>query len=124
MELTRNPALIRLGREIMRRRYALGLTLEQLAKHVGLSPTYIGMLEYGRTNPSISSILTITCALDIKLDELFGPVTDLNPSAIELVTLFELASPQTQKAVLALMKARRSPPEGDPPPSSEPPTCS
>ncbi|MEK7059300.1 MAG: helix-turn-helix transcriptional regulator [Patescibacteria group bacterium] len=49
------------------------ITQERLAELVGLHRTYIGFIEQGKRNPSISNIYKIAKALKISLKELFKP---------------------------------------------------
>ncbi|MDR1836215.1 MAG: helix-turn-helix transcriptional regulator [Treponema sp.] len=55
-----------------------GLTQEQLAEKVNVSPHYIGMLEMGRNFPATDLIERIAKALNIEMYELF--VESLSPA--------------------------------------------
>ena len=48
-----------------------GLTQEELAEKVGIHPTYVGKIESGKSNLSLLMIFRISCALGIKLYEMF-----------------------------------------------------
>jgi transcriptional regulator with XRE-family HTH domain len=50
------------GREIRRRRHGLGLTLDALGEAVDLTPNYIGSIEMGHRDPSISTIMRLARA--------------------------------------------------------------
>jgi transcriptional regulator with XRE-family HTH domain len=93
------------GQEIRRRRVALGLTLEQLAEGSGLTPNYIGTIENGKRDPSLSTILSLAKGLRVHPSELFGGVQDLSPPATEAAMLFDSASPEVQEAVLQLLRS-------------------
>jgi len=69
------------GANVRRRRLALGLSLERFAELVGLTPNYLGTVECGRRDPSLSSIVTIAKGLDIEPGELFRPIADPSPQA-------------------------------------------
>lgn len=101
----RNLAPVRFGKEIRRRRVALGLTLEQLAERSGLTPNYIGTVENGRRDPSLSTIGALARGLGISAGELLGGVADLSPQAIEAAQLFDATTPELQAAMLALLRA-------------------
>jgi transcriptional regulator with XRE-family HTH domain len=56
--------------EIRRKR---GFTQEELAIKVNLHRTYIGFIEQGKRNPSISNVYKIAKVLKVSLRELFKP---------------------------------------------------
>ncbi|TKD03392.1 XRE family transcriptional regulator [Polyangium fumosum] len=93
------------GKEVRRRREALGLTLEQLAERARLTPNYIGGIEAGRRDPSLSSVLALAKGLGVPPGELVGGIHDLEPAAIEAARLFQGASEDVQDAVLRLLRA-------------------
>jgi len=93
------------GTEIRRRRLALGMTLEQLAESSGLTPNYIGTIENGRRDPSLSTVLALAKGLRVPPAELFGGVEDLSAAATEAGLLFESAPPEVQEAVLQLLRS-------------------
>jgi transcriptional regulator with XRE-family HTH domain len=93
------------GREVRRRRKALGLTLEELAERADLTPNYVGSIETGKRDPSLSTIRALAEALMILPSELLGDVQDLSPAASEAGRLFQTAPPDVQEAVLVLLRA-------------------
>jgi transcriptional regulator with XRE-family HTH domain len=101
----RNLAPLKFGREVRRRRKALGITLEQLAERSGLTPNYIGTVENGRRDPSLSTIGALARGLGVPPGELLGGVGDLGPEAIEAARLFEAAPPEVQVAMVGLLRA-------------------
>lgn len=105
---------IEFGREIRRRREALGLTLEQLSEKAKLTPNYIGTIENGKRDPSLSTITSLAIGLRISPAELFGGIKDLSPSATEAGILFDGAPPDIQSAVLQILRScsRRRRPGG------------
>jgi transcriptional regulator with XRE-family HTH domain len=93
------------GREVRRRREALGLTLEQLAESSELTPNYIGTIENGKRDPSLSTVLALARGLRVPPAELFGGFEDLTPAATEAGRLFDAAPPEVQEAVLQILRA-------------------
>lgn len=61
-------------RAIRRRAY---LSQEELANRAGLDRTYIGGIERGKRNPTITSLYTIADALEVSLHDLFKEQTTL-----------------------------------------------
>ncbi len=98
-------AVLSFGREVRRRRKALGLTLEQLAERSGLTPNYIGTVENGRRDPSLSTVVALAKGLSLPAGDLLGGVADLSPAAVEAARLFESAPLELQQAVLQLLHA-------------------
>lgn len=92
------------GREVRRRREALGLTLDQLAESSELTPNYIGTIENGKRDPSLSTVLALARGLRVAPADLFGGVEDLTPAATEAGRLFDAAPPEVQDAVLQILR--------------------
>ena len=61
------------GKRIATTRKQKGLTQEKLADLIEVHRTYIGFIEQGKRNPSISNIYKIAKALEVSLKELFEP---------------------------------------------------
>ena len=97
--------VIELGRQIRRRRESLGMTLEQLSEKSGVTPNYIGTIETGKRDPSISTLTNIAGGLDTSLGELLGSKPRLAPSAMELAKLFDQVVVEAQTAVLLVLRA-------------------
>ena len=93
------------GKEVRRRRVALGLTLEELAERSRLTPNYIGTVENGRRDPSLSTVLSLANGLGVPAGELLGGCGDFGPIAAETARLMEAAPPELQQAILELTRA-------------------
>ena len=61
----------RLGKRVRQLRLQRGWTQEELAARSGKHWTYIGGIERGERNPTVSVLGDIARALEIKLGELF-----------------------------------------------------
>jgi transcriptional regulator with XRE-family HTH domain len=81
------------------------MTLEQLAEGSGLTPNYIGTIENGKRDPSLSTILSLAKGLRVHPAELFGGVQDLSAPATEAGLLFDGAPIDVQDAVLQLLRS-------------------
>lgn len=84
---------------------ALGLTLEQLAERSGLTPNYIGTVENGHRDPSLSTVLALARGLGLAPGDLLGGLGELSAASTEAATLIEALSPEVQGAVLELLRA-------------------
>jgi transcriptional regulator with XRE-family HTH domain len=67
---SREPVLLKLGRNIRKRRENSELSQEDLALKADLDRTYIGGVERGERNVTILSALRIAKALDTTVSEL------------------------------------------------------
>jgi transcriptional regulator with XRE-family HTH domain len=93
------------GDAVRRRRKALGLTLEKLAERSKLSPNYIGTIENGRRDPSLSTIQQIARALGAPAADLVGGAHDLGPVGVEAGRLVETLPRDVQEPILALLRS-------------------
>src|SRR5258708_28481255 len=72
--LTPERAFARVLRDVRKK---AGLSQEKLGFESGYHRTYIGMLERGLMNPSLSTILSIASALEVPPGEFVGQVDEL-----------------------------------------------
>jgi transcriptional regulator with XRE-family HTH domain len=70
-----------------------------------LTPNYIGTVENGRRDPSLSTISALAHGLGVGTGELIGGVADMSPEGMEAARLFDGAPPDVQSAVLQLLKS-------------------
>jgi transcriptional regulator with XRE-family HTH domain len=63
---------VRFGEAVRRERQKHGWSQEQLADESGFDRSYIGGIERGERNPSLSAIHTIAVALGVSIEELFA----------------------------------------------------
>ncbi len=71
MSGARNPVLVEAFANIVREaRQESGITQEQLAHDADVDRTYVGLLENGHRQPSLSVIFSIACALGISPETL------------------------------------------------------
>lgn len=80
-ETVMSEITITVGRRIRKARKAKHLTMEQLAEHCGLHPAYIGQLERGEKNASLTTIEKVACALDLSLADLLANSTTVTGTA-------------------------------------------
>ncbi len=70
-----------LGRRIRDLRSQRGWSQEQFAGVCGLHRTYMGHVERGEKNVSLSTVLRVAGGLGVRLPELFGPVRSRSTAA-------------------------------------------
>jgi transcriptional regulator with XRE-family HTH domain len=68
----RSPAHAAFGQAMRTIRNRRGVSQESLALQCGLDRTYISGIERGTRNPSLTNILKIAAALDVRPAELFA----------------------------------------------------
>src|SRR5690349_24324212 len=93
------------GEEIRRRRQALDMTLEQLAESAQLTPNYIGTIENGKRDPSLSTVLALAKGLRIQPGDLFGGQEGMSPAAVEAGLLFDAAPIDIQEGVMQILRS-------------------
>ncbi|MCC6649430.1 MAG: helix-turn-helix transcriptional regulator [Polyangiaceae bacterium] len=93
------------GKAVRRRRQALGLTLEEFAERASLSTNYVGTIENGRRDPSLSAVTAIAKALGVSASELLGARVATG-EALELARLFDAVPGEHQAPLLALVRSR------------------
>ncbi len=75
-----------IGWNLRRLRVAKGLSQERLALEAGIDRSYVGRVERGMENVTVSTLEVISLTLDVHVSELFAVVDD------------KLASPKPLKA--------------------------
>jgi len=69
----RKSVLRGLGSQVRRARTARGMRQEDLAVALGLSVAYVSLIERGRRNPPITTVLALAEALHASPTELLAP---------------------------------------------------
>ena len=69
-----SPLLVGLGRVIRDARGDSRISQEELGLRTGVHRNYIGGIERGERNPSVTTIATLAEALGLRLSELFARV--------------------------------------------------
>jgi transcriptional regulator with XRE-family HTH domain len=93
------------GKTVRQKRLAVGMTLEQFAERSGLSPNYIGSVELGKRDPSLSTVRNLADGLGVAAGELVGPVVELSAQAVEAARLFDLVDGEIQEGLVSLLRA-------------------
>ena len=60
------------GQKLRARREEHELSLRELARRLGISPSALSQIETGKSRPSVSTLYAIVTELQMSLDELFG----------------------------------------------------
>jgi transcriptional regulator with XRE-family HTH domain len=75
----RPPLQEDVGPRLRAHREQRGLSLRELARRLGVSPSAISQIETGKSRPSVSTLYSIVSELGMSLDELFGAPKSAQP---------------------------------------------
>mgnify|MGYP000521039833 CR=1 len=99
-----------IGARIREIRDAEGCSQEQLAWDAGLSSTYLSLIETGRKKPSLGSLLKISNALGITLDELLSGNQLHNPTdyQTDIDKLMSDCTPEEKRFIYEILRSLKS----------------
>jgi transcriptional regulator with XRE-family HTH domain len=92
------------GREVRRRRHAQGMTLDALGAAADLTPGYIGTIEAGQRDCSLSTMEKLAAGLGAPLGELLG-MPDMSPDAIEAARLLSALPFEVREPIVGALRA-------------------
>ena len=93
---------VNLGARLRKVRLSSGLSLREVARRLGVSPSFVSQLETGKSQPSVGTLYALAQLLGISIDELFtedpgvvvqGPPAVAVPVPDALVSRSQLGSP-------------------------------
>ena len=99
-----SSASAELGREVRRRRTDRKLTLEELGERSGLSGNFIGTVENGLRDPSLSTLMALAHGLDVQVRELLPGPANLSPEVMKAAEAFERAPPMVREGLLLVLR--------------------
>jgi transcriptional regulator with XRE-family HTH domain len=70
----------KVGNRLRAERERLGISLRQLARRVGVSPSLVSQIELDRVNPSVSTLYAIVTELGMTMSDVFGEPRDETPA--------------------------------------------
>lgn len=70
----KNPILLEFAKNVRQRRYELDITQEDLAERADFHVNYIGGIERGIRNPSLTTIIKLAKALKISTQDLLPKI--------------------------------------------------
>jgi transcriptional regulator with XRE-family HTH domain len=92
-----------IGRRLRLRREERGLSLRELARRLGISPSAISQFETGKSRLSVSTLYAVVTELGISLDELFSGIGGR-----------QVASGRAQERLARRTRGAETPPESSP----------
>ena len=96
----------RFGKRVREQRKLLGLTQEQFAEKIGLTPNYISTVERGAAFPRFDKLIAIINGLEVSADAIFCDVVDHSTkyTASHLSKQLEDLSNEDQKRILQMVE--------------------
>ncbi len=64
--------VVALGARLKSVRQRSGMSLREVARQLGVSPSFVSQLENGKSQPSVATLYSISQLLDISIDQLFS----------------------------------------------------
>jgi transcriptional regulator with XRE-family HTH domain len=72
----------KVGSRLRRERERRGISLRELARRVGVSPSLVSQIELDRVNPSVSTLYALVTELGLTMGEVFGDVAQPTPRIV------------------------------------------
>jgi transcriptional regulator with XRE-family HTH domain len=72
VRLDRAAEASKIGRRLRTERERLGISLRELARRVGVSPSLVSQIELDRVNPSVSTLYALVTELGMTMSDVFG----------------------------------------------------
>lgn len=105
-----------IGPRLREQRERLGMSLREIARRIGVSPSLISQIERDKVNPSVSTLYALTQELGLNMGDLFATEDD-GPSSAALADESAPVVTPEQRAVINLASGvlwERLTPERDP----------
>lgn len=94
----------RLGGKIREKRKLLGITQEDLAECVNVSPAMIGQIERGRTMPSVETLCALIRHLGLDPRVIFTDAPQADSDYMELCLMAEQMTSAQRKLLLSIAR--------------------
>jgi transcriptional regulator with XRE-family HTH domain len=90
----------RVGGRLREERERCGISLRELARRVGVSPSLVSQIELDRVNPSVSTLYALVTELGMTMSEVFGDARPEEPGVRDRVGGKGLAErPETRRVI-------------------------
>lgn len=70
------PSPDQIGQRLREVRSSLDISVRELARRIGVSPSFVSQIELGKTSPSVGTLYAIVTQLGLSLDELMSSSND------------------------------------------------
>jgi transcriptional regulator with XRE-family HTH domain len=103
-------SVVNLGARLRQVRLNSGRSLREVARQLGVSPSFVSQLENGKSQPSVATLYSLAQLLEVSIDQLFAP-----PPTTETATGSPVTSQQSGRPAKSTQARRRSSVEATPP---------
>jgi transcriptional regulator with XRE-family HTH domain len=107
----------KVGSRLRAERERRGVSLRELARRVGVSPSLVSQIELDRVNPSVSTLYALVTELGVTMSEVFGDETPPGPQIVRERGTDGLVATPESRSVLNLasgVRWERLTPHSDP----------
>ncbi|WP_183342926.1 helix-turn-helix domain-containing protein [Conexibacter arvalis] len=96
------------GERLRSERERQGLSLRELAKRIGLSPSAVSQIERGQVMPSVGTLYTLTSELGLSMDDVFAQTSESgeHPALVRLDAVVQDGERPAAAATLAAPTGR------------------
>ena len=94
-----------LGARLKAVRLATGMSLREVARQLGVSPSFVSQLENGKSQPSVATLYSLAQLLGVSIDELFA-VREVEDAVVEVEVEVEAPAAVDGSAVVAPLPSR------------------
>src|SRR5437763_14866729 len=89
----------KVGSRLRQEREKRGISLRELARRVGVSPSLVSQIELDRVNPSVSTLYSLVTELGMTMSEVFGDSEPAEPGVRAGADDGILAPPETRPVI-------------------------
>ncbi len=86
VEVVGDGGIHRIGSRIREARLASGMSLRELARQLGVSPSFVSQLENDKSQPSVATLYMMSQLLGLSLDGLFADAAPEPPEPASVIT--------------------------------------
>jgi transcriptional regulator with XRE-family HTH domain len=88
----RRQHLDQVGRRLRQAREARGFSLREMARRIGVSPSFVSQVETGKASPSVGTLYSLVNELGLSLDEVMGDTAAIAETAADTDTAAALGT--------------------------------
>ncbi len=82
-----NDPVVNLGSRLKAARMTSGMSLREVARQLGVSPSFISQMENGKSQPSVATLYSIAQLLGVSVDALFAPERTDPPTPVPVLAV-------------------------------------
>ena len=99
MAVARDFEPSQIGGRLREEREKRGVSLRELARRVGVSPSLVSQIELDRVNPSVSTLYALVTELGMTMSDVFGDADQAEPVAPQRGSDSPVERPETRRVI-------------------------